>query len=175
MNIDETDFYKICLEESPDFYDRIFAEDKNDFNQWIRENLSEFITIDCYDSVLPDATSLSDLIKVGYQHEHFQCHYSAKAVSILNEEYNYVTGFVERNTNYYSILTHSFNLYNDKIVDFARVDDTDSTLFNYETSFPHIYYGIEIPREFLIHFQDATLNEKSMNPLLIDWYLKTKN
>lgn len=174
MNIDEIDFYELCLDEGGPFYADVYPLDKNDFNQWIRENLEEFITVENYDIVTPDDNIMDQMNQLGYVHVHYQCHYSAKAVTILNDNFRYYTGFVERASWPYSIITHSFNISNGAVIDFARVSDPDDSIENQENSFPHIYYGISIPREFVLNYEQETFEDKSMNPLLIQWYLEKK-
>jgi hypothetical protein len=172
MNIDEIDYYELCLDEGGLLYANVYPLDKDDFNQWIRENIEEFITIENYDIVTPENDVLNQLNGVGYEHIHYQCHYSAKAATILNENFRYYTGFVNRASWPYPIITHSFNTSNGAVIDFARVSDPDDPIENQENSFPHTYYGISIPREFVQNYELETFEDKSMNPLLIQWYLE---
>lgn len=172
MVIDEIDFYKICLDEGGPIYADVSPLDKDNFNQWIRENLIEFITIENYDIVTPKNDVMNNLNQLGYEHIHQQCHYSAKAVTILNDKFRYYTGFVDRADWLYPIITHSFNTSNETVIDFSRVSDPNDPIENQNNCFPHTYYGISIPREFVLNYKQATFEDKSMNPLLIQWYLE---
>jgi glutamate mutase epsilon subunit len=172
MNIEEIDFYELCLEEGHPSYSEIFKLDKMVFNDWMRDNLVEISTIKSYDNVLPSEKVFNDFVQKGYEHIHYQCHYSSKALSILDENYKYFTGFVERNTLDYSIITHSFNIKDYTIVDFARINDPEYQLTEEECGLPNIYYGIEIPRDFVLNYQEETFEDKSMKPLLYEWFLE---
>ena len=172
MSIYKVDFYELCLDEGGIFYSEIYGLDKDEFNQWVRDNIKEINTIESYDDVVPNNELLDSISKLGYEHIHYQCHYSAKASSILNCEFKYYTGFVVRNSYPYPIITHSFNTVNGSIIDFARINDLEDP-FPYDTdSLPHIYYGIEIPRDFLLKYEQETLKNKSMKPLLSEWFLE---
>ena len=172
MNINETDFYELCLDEGGPLYADVYPFDKDKLNQWVRENIEEFITIENYDVVTPADNILNQLNQLGYDHIDQQCHYSAKAATILNDNFRYYTGFVDRATFPYPIITHSFNTLNGDVIDLARISDPDDPIENQENSFPHTYYGISIPREFVLNYEQETLEDKSMNPLLVQWYLE---
>ncbi len=172
MNIDKIDFHELCLDESPQIYGNVNQLNKDNFNQWIKENLEEFITIENYDIVVPDNNVMNDLKRLGYEHIHYQCHYSSKAATILNDNFKYFTGFVNREHWLYPIITHSFNTLKGEVIDFARVSDPNDPIENEKSSFPHTYYGISIPREFVLKYKQETIEDKSMTPLLVQWYLK---
>ena len=172
MIIEEIDFYELCLDEGGVFYQDVYTLDKEDFNEWVRANLTEVVTIDNYDVVAPDNNLVEEMHKRNYGHIYYQCHYSAKAVTILSDNIEYYTGFVERGSYPYPIITHSFNVLDGTVVDFARLSSVDDPLEGGEDSFPHTYYGIQIPREFVLRYIQETLEEKSMRPLLVEWYLE---
>lgn len=171
MNIEQTDFYNLCLEEGEPFYNDIYGLDKDNFNQWVGDNLMEINSIESYNDVVPNEEILHQLNNNGYEHIHYQCHYSAKAATIADCEFKYFTGFVFRNSFPYPIITHSFNTLNGNIIDLARIEDVEDPFNEENNSLPHKYYGIEIPREFVLNFQQETLEEKSMKPLLYEWFL----
>lgn len=172
MNIQKIDFYELCLNEGGVFYADVYPLEKEDFNQWMRDHLTEVVTIDNYDLVVPDNNLMGQLYQLGYEHVHYQCHYSAKAATILSDNFGYYTGFIERAGYPYPIITHSFNILDGAVVDFARVSEPDDPIENQENTFPHTYYGIQIPREFVLNYKQETLDGKSMNPLLVQWYLE---
>ena len=82
MSINQVDFYELCLDEGEPFYNEIYGLEKDDFNQWIRDNLKEINTIESYIDVIPNNEILSGITECGYEHIHYQCHYSAKASTI---------------------------------------------------------------------------------------------
>lgn len=168
--MDNIDFYTLCLEEGHPFYSNVYPVNKEDFNNWVAANLEEIATIENYEEVLPTEDLMENLRMEGYTHRHYQCHYSAKALSIIDNQNRYFSGFLKRYSIYYPIITHSFNLRNNGIIDLARINNPDYPL-NGEDSFPHTYYGIEIPREFILNYNEETINDYSMNPVLIDWYI----
>lgn len=84
-------------------------------------------------------------------------------------EFEYWTGFVIRNESIRPIITHSFNVLNNQIVDFT-IHITDPFNKLDQKTYPHEYFGVRIPREFVLNFRDETLNEHSMNPLICEWY-----
>jgi hypothetical protein len=172
MNIEEIDFYELCLEEGRPFYGEIFKLNKKVFNDWITDNLVEISTIKSYDHVLPSELVFNDFMQKGYEHIHYQCHYSSKALTILGEDYQYFTGFVERNNGWYNIITHSFNIKDYTIVDFARINDPEYQLTEEECGLPNTYYGIEIPKDFVLRYTRETFDEKSMKPLLYEWFVE---
>lgn len=172
MKIDEIDFYELCLDEGEPFYAEIYGVNKNEFNNWVQKNLKEIKTIDSYKCVIPEEKVFTDFESIGYEHSHYQCHYTAKALSILNDDYKYFTGFVARNNIWYSLITHSFNCVDDTVVDFARINDPDYPITEEESGFPNTYYGIEIPREFVLNYENETFEEKSMKPLLYEWFIE---
>lgn len=172
MDTKNVDFYELCLDEGHPFYSEIYSLDKVLFNEWIRENLKEIIKIEKYEEVVPNNILLDDLMYLGYQHINYQCHYSAKAITILNENLKYFTGFVERNSYPHPIITHSFNIMDEKVIDFARINNPEYPYIEEDCGLPHIYYGMEIPREFVLYYQNETMQENSMKPLLYEWYLE---
>ena len=172
MDINNVDFYELCLDEGHPFYSEIYSLNKVLFNEWIKENLKEIIKIEKYEEVIPNKILLDDTIGLGYQHINYQCHYSAKATTILNKNLKYFTGFVERNSYPNPIVTHSFNKIDEKVIDFARINNPEYPYIEEDCGLPHLYYGIEIPREFVLNFKNETIQKKSMKPLLCEWYLK---
>jgi len=70
----------------------------------------------------------------------------------------------------YRIITHSFNLFEDSIVDFSRIDKKYKILDETDAHFPNVYYGIKIPIEFVRNYKNETFDECSMKPLLFEWY-----
>ena len=173
MNIDEIDFYELCLQEGEHFYSDIQNLERNLFNQWIRENLREIKEVISFEEVAPQQNLLNTITGLGYEHRYYQCHYSAKALTILHDRCIYFTGFLQQNSNYYPIITHSFNILNEEIIDLARIENQEDLFTNDDrSSLPHLYYGIEIPREFILRYREETLNENSMNPLLYEWFLE---
>lgn len=171
MDLNNIDYHTLCIEEGGNFYSGISELDKQTFNQWIAGNLKELTTIDSYDSVLPSKEIINKITERGYQHVHYQCHYSAKAATIFDENLKYYTGFIKRN-HFYNFITHSFNFDNSQIVDFARIENPDDKITSAESGLPNVYYGIEIPREFVTKFKRETIEYKSMNPLLKEWFLE---
>ncbi|MFA7446670.1 MAG: hypothetical protein WCY89_12050, partial [Flavobacteriaceae bacterium] len=114
---------------------------------------------------------MEEIEEIGYKHIHYQCHYSAKAISILNENVLYYTGFVTRTCPIYPIITHSFNYYKDKVLDLSRINNPEYPLPE-DCNLPHTYYGIKIPNEFVLEYHKETMENHSMNPLLYEWYIK---
>jgi hypothetical protein len=171
MSINQVDFYELCLDEGKPFYNEIYGLEKEDFNQWVRDNLIEINTIESYNDVIPNNEMLNEITESGYEHIHYQCHYSAKASTISDCNFKYYTGFVVRNSFHYPIITHSFNTLNENIIDFARIEDAEDPFNEENDSLPHTYYGIEIPREFVLNYEQETIEEKSMKPLLYEWFL----
>ncbi len=172
MNINKIDFYNLCLEEGHPFYDEIFPVDKDLFNQWIIGNLQKIVQIESFNDVTPSGVIVEELNKLGYNHIYYQCHYSAKAASILNKEIKYFTGFVERKSYSYPIITHSFNYFNNQVIDFSRINNPEDPIAEGDRGLPHTYYGIEIPTKFISNYKQETLVDKSMKPLLYEWYLE---
>jgi hypothetical protein len=171
MNVNQVDFYELCLDEGGIFYNEIYGLEKDIFNQWIRDNLQEINTIESYNDVVPSNEILNGITDLGYEHIHYQCHYSAKASTIADCNFTYYTGFVTRNTFPYPIITHSFNTVDGNIIDLARIEDAEDPFNEENDSLPHTYYGIEIPRDFVLKYEQETKEEKSMKPLLYEWFL----
>lgn len=173
MDFNDFDFWEICKVEGGQFYSDIITISKSDFNAWIVHNLQEIETFESFDDVRPSEELQLDLRELGYNHQFYQCHYSAKATTILKDGVRYYTGFVKRDSYDFPIITHSFNVIVDKIVDFARIEDPDYKFSDYDLShFPNTYFGIEIPRKFIKRYQEETLENHSMRPLLIEWFIE---
>ena len=51
------------------------------------------------------------------------------------------------------------------------IEDAEDPFNEENDSLPHTYYGIEIPREFVLNYEQETIEEKSMKPLLYEWFL----
>lgn len=153
------------------FIVKFIGLEKDVFNQWVRDNLQEIGIINSYNDVVPSSNVLNAIIELGYEHIYYQCHYSAKASTIKSSNFTYYTGFVNRSTFDYPIITHSFNTVNGNIIDFARIEDAENPFNEEDYSLPHIYYGIVISREFILNYEQETLEEKSMKPLLYEWFL----
>ena len=172
MSIEPSDYSDIFLKDESLLYSNL-SKHKDDFNIWVAENFNVIDTIESFDEVKPDDVLFNLLIKSGYKHKRSQCHYSAKAICILHPSIDYYTGFVERKESVFPIITHSFNYYNSHIIDFARVDEINKIVTSQSHStLPHTYYGIKIPRNFVMKYQDEVFKEESMKPLLYEWYLE---
>ncbi len=169
MAIEPTDFYNNFLNESP-FYDDLVQLDKDNFNKWVTENFQEMGTFNSFEEVAPSKELIDDFIFKGYNHIESQCHYSAKAINLLNSDFEFWTGFVHRQDYLYRLVTHSFNLYDGNIIDFSRVDRNFNVLNVLDPYFPHIYYGIRIPNNIIEAHRQETLDEFSMRPLLVELY-----
>ena len=78
----------------------------------------------------------------------------------------------DNNIIHSNLITHSFNIEEVDIVDFARLEDPQDPLKS--NTLPHTYYGIEVPRAFVLQFESETIKEKSMKPLLYEWYKENK-
>ncbi|GET35033.1 hypothetical protein PbJCM13498_38960 [Prolixibacter bellariivorans] len=169
MSIPQDDFYSIFQGEG-DFYDEIHSLDQEKFNEWVSNSFEKIATISSFNEVAPSENTINEFRERGYIHKESQCHYSAKAISLLNPEFEYWTGFINRDDYLYPIVTHSFNLYKGKVIDLARVDKHLKPLDIESTSLPHVYYGIKIPHDFVKKYEKETFNEFSMEPLLVDWY-----
>lgn len=172
MKLDKIDFYEIFTEEGEPFYNSIFSLDKVHFNKWVTDNFVKLKTITRFSDVIPNLQEIESLIEKGYVHKPSQCHYSAKAICILDESYEYWTGFIFRNYYVFPIVTHSFIIKENSIIDFARIDENLEELKVRINSFPHDYYGINIPNYFVKKFRDDTIENFSMNPLLYEWYIE---
>lgn len=173
MAIQECDYFSVFVRE--DFYGDIyrFREDKDIFNKWVADNFNELITINSFGEVAPPPKIIESVVNKGYVHRESQCHYSAKAATLLCDvkELKYTTGFVFRpSASIHAIVAHSFNQTEEGvIIDFARLNKDFTTLENHY-SLPHIYNGIIIPKEFVERYSDETFKRYSMRPLLYEWY-----
>lgn len=168
MSIETLDYHSLFLDEGKDFYQCLCRINRDEFNQWLLRNIVKVGEIDSYEHVKPDSSIVKLSDHLGYAHRDFQCHYSAKAITILLPEFEYWTGFVSRYESINPIITHSFNVYQNCIVDFSK-HITDPFYKLDLKSYPHEYFGVNIPREFVLKFRNETLNEHSMNPLICEW------
>lgn len=106
--------------------------------------------ITSYSQVTPSQEVKNILKSYGYEHTPSQCHYSAKALTLIDESAEYYSGFVVRNITPYRIVAHSFNLINGSVVDLARMTEGMKPMEIIETTgMPHTYYGIKIPKDFI--------------------------
>lgn len=170
MSIENFDFYDLFLNESV-VYDIIKFNHRDIFNEWITQNFNRLDTIYKIESVSPNQKMIKEFSNKGYEHIESQCHYTAKAICLINPKYEFWTGFIKRNTIDYPLATHSFNVLNNKIIDFTVLNDQLELRAEYE-SLPHIYFGIKIPYDFVLQYKEETLQRYSMNPLLVDWFYK---
>ena len=175
MPIPKTDFHRIFVEEGKPFYNDIYSLRKDDFNEWVVTNFSVIKTISSFKEVAPNNKLFSDLQVKGYFHREGQCHYSSKAVSILDENFEYWTGFVHWQNWEYPIITHSFNICGGAIIDFSKINEEFKIIEEVNSYLPHVYYGIRIPVEFVRKFKNETFNDYSMKPLLFEWYKEFVN
>lgn len=170
MHLRDIDFHEIFVSEGEPFYNDILSLDKDVFNKWVTESFIELETITKFSEVIPKKKEVKSLIAKGYNHKPSQCHYSAKAINLIDESYEYWTGFIIRKCWVYPIVTHSFSLKENSIVDFARIDENFEELKAKIDSFPHEYFGIKIPHDFVRKFKTETFEEFSMKPLLFEWF-----
>lgn len=170
MNIESLDFYSIFLKEGEDFYQCLRKFDKDEFNYWVARYIVKVGEIRSFEDVKPDFSIIALSEQAGYKHIDSGCHYSAKAICILLPEFEYFTGFIWRNESINPIITHSFNVTQNRIVDFSRYI-TDPLNMPISQTFPHEYFGINIPREFVLKFREETINLYSMSPLICEWYV----
>lgn len=122
--------------------------------------------------MLPNEEVTNLLIASGYSHFASQCHYSARALTIIHESAKFFAGFVTTTTSYNEFVPHSFNAIDGNIVDLARLSEDGNTIEVSEfTGFPHTYYGIKVPRNFILQYRDETFcRGYSMNPVIVDYY-----
>ena len=172
MQLENIDFHETFITEGEPFYNDINSIDKFHFNKWVTENFVKLTTITRFKEVIPKKKEVKNLIAKGYNHKPSQCHYSAKAINLIDESYEYWTGFIIRKCWVYPIVTHSFSIKKNSIVDFARIDENFEELKAKIDSFPHVYYGIKIPNDFVKKYQVETFENFSMNPLLYDWFIE---
>lgn len=170
MKTPNLDYHHIFMDEGQSLYSEIFSLDKSKFNNWILENFKYYGTCHSFDEVIPSKKIMDSLIKKGYFHRTNQCHYSSKAVNILNQKIKYITGFIITENPYYPINTHSFNILNKKILDFSRITHEGKSMEDNLKTLPHFYFGIELPHEFVSLYKNETFKEFSMNPLILEWY-----
>lgn len=175
MAIPQDDFFTIFIEEGEPFYNDISKLDSSHFNKWVTENFIMLYKIDSFNEVAPSNDLIHDFKTKGYHHISSQCHYSAKAINILNPDFEYWTGFINRNCSVFPIITHSFNVYNSNIIDFARITDDLKIIEPKINDFPHIYYGVKVPNELVKKYENETFYKHSMKPLLYELYLFQEN
>jgi len=169
-DIRDIDFWSEFLREGSDFYGDIYSIDQSAFNSFVVENFILIAKIKSLDEVIPNKDELQNLVEKGYEHRCSQCHYSSKAIAIVDESYEYWTGFIYRNDSIYPVLTHSFNIKNRKVIDFSKVrENGDLIELVVDPNLPHWYYGIHIPTNFVSKYRDQVFKEESMNPLLYEW------
>lgn len=123
MNLTNIDFYEIFLDEGDPFYSNIYRYEKDSFNNWMLENIKHYGEVHSYEELRVEKHELDNLVNEGYLHVGHQCHYSAKRLSQIDENYRYITGFVIRNEFPYPLITHSFNVNGERIFDFAKLDN----------------------------------------------------
>ena len=167
MAIPPADFFNIFSDEGVPDYSAIPTTQKDNFNNWITQNFLKFKTINSYDEVTPSEELYKEMVAKGYVHRGPQCHYTAKALTLIDNRFDFFTGFVKRSDFIYPIITHSFNFFEGKLIDFTRYNFVNEYNTDY---FPHTYYGMKIPIYFIEKYRKVTIEEYSMNPLLIDWY-----
>ena len=169
MAIEKYDYYNEFMDEGKPFYNSLNELDEDKFNDWVADNFIEVDTIESFEEVKPSRNIFDKIVK-GYRHINGQCHYSAKAVCLLDAEFKYFTGFIQRRDSYLPIVTHSFNVYQGSIIDFSRLKDDFSMIQEKKSTLPHVYFGINIPTEFVARFSKDVFEERSMNPLLYEWF-----
>jgi hypothetical protein len=181
MPIPNLDYFSIFQDEGEPYYNLIHTLNQNDFNQWVVENFTLVGSYNSFGEVAPNNDDIQKFREKGYNHIGSQCHYSSKAVTLLDEKYEYWTGFVIRESLFYHCITHSFNLTDNRVVDFSRLENDFSVMiedidpddfFNSNSTFPHLYYGLQIPLDFIENYRSATFEENSMIPLLYEWYVE---
>lgn len=173
MAIKKCDYRSEFLQEGENLYSNLFSINEYKFNDWVTKNFNELGTIGSFEVVRPSREIFDEIIN-SYRHIHGQCHYSAKAVCLLNCEIEYYTGFIMRDYRHFPLVTHSFNMYKGSIIDFSRFKNDFTVIEEGASSLPHTYYGIKIPTEFVVRFREDVFEKKSMNPLLSEWYWEQK-
>ncbi len=170
--INRLNIHNSLINEGGDFYQDLNQIDYNAFNNWFLINSKLLGVFNSFEEVIPSAEKFQMMIERGYTHIGSQCHYSAKAICLLDSSYEYWTGFIKTADVEFPIISHSFNVKNGQIIDFSRIDN-NGNIVNYNYSFfPNTYYGIRIPRDFVEQYKGETFKEKSMRPLLYEWYQK---
>lgn len=174
MPIEERDYYNMFLTDGEQLYRDILSINENEFNSWVVTNFVEFNPVNTLLDVIPSKKEISMFVKKGYEHRASQCHYSAKMISSLDDSYEYFTGFIYRKINLRSFTTHSFNVKSNSIVDFARIDENLKKMFIIRSEFPHKYFGIRIPNDFVRKYVEDTLYHNPMRPLIFEWFEEMK-
>jgi len=73
--------------------------------------------------------------------------------------YSFYSGFVRQNNSTQSVITHSFNVWNNRVFDFTYFKNKDRFLG--QNTFPFQYLGVEIPVTFLKEFISLYYSFKS--------------
>lgn len=162
------DIYGEILIEGKQLYGNLKKIDNSRFNNWCVENFSYYGYAETFKDVAPSNRRFEKFINLGYKHEYFACHYSAQSISLLDSSHKTITGFLITQC-YYPLFTHSFNFYNNQIMDFSRFEKDEVFSDSNKDTLPHDYYGIELPVEFLKKYENEILG-KTMNPLLYEFY-----
>ncbi len=165
-------------------YKELENVNKEEFNKWFSEELSFRKTIRSFSKVKPPEADIEKFKNECYDFNGGECHYVAKLISIIDEEYDYYTGYIEKLGNCpedVRLVPHSFNVKNGKVIDFARLKE-DFSLWEDTGSLPHAYFGIKIPRELVLRYKSETCNfdrpdcyKIRMKPLLYEFYKRYTN
>lgn len=177
MTLPKLNFHKEFMQEGELLYADLSSVDESKFNEWVANNFKEIGTIESFGQVKPPKEIFDKIIK-SYNHTHGQCHYMAKAVCLLDSRFEYYTGFIEWHCSRFSIITHSFNIYEGVVVDFSRFDKDYNPITEPKSTLPHTYFGIKIPTEFVKKYESDLTDDdqkKNMRPLLYEWFSEIKS
>jgi len=168
IDLKNFDIHSSMIMEGGSLYSNIFKFDKNLFNQWCIDNFEYYGEVHTFEEAEPSEIQFSNFQKLGYQHLNSACHYSANAISLLDSNYKSITGFIITQLSPSPLITHSFNFFDNQIIDFSRYLLNDSFTSRDKDGLPHKYFGIELPIKFLKKYEDEIL-DKTMNPLLYEF------
>lgn len=105
----ELNFFEIFMNEGGSFYDEFRRINGDHFNAWASNTFVLKYSAKTIADIIPDLTTIKMFQQLGYDHRPSQCHYSSKAISLLDSDYEYWTGFVcNQDPISYNRITHSF-------------------------------------------------------------------
>lgn len=166
-------YRQLMMNDSAQLYTQLFGIDESEFNSWVKKSFQKLAKVCSYSEVVPSDEMFDRLTNLGYNHmSTSQCHYCAKATALLDSNYECWTGFIitDNPDPYAPIITHSFNVQQNRVVDFSRLESR-GVIIEANPRFPQYYYGIQLPIEFIRKFE----SEPSNRPRLYEWYCELKN
>lgn len=171
------DYFDVFNTDHDCMFNNFIGIDRTEFNEWFNENKKEFKVFGDYAGYVP---SKSEFIEFEKKYNEIprtgMCHLNSLRAAKLFPVIKLYVGYVISDMDFegttlhtWDVMQHSFNVVDDKVYDFSRLDETGMPTTHPETlkELPLKYIGVEIPQPFIVSY---SMTNTQRNEIFVDYY-----